>query len=214
MANIQSEEHFINYLTKALRESNKEVSKEELMPAEFYIKHIYNKGHANQYCLDLYRSGIDLLESDNTIKWLASYYGAGDTPSYFPLPRNQYENVTGEMWDLIETLDGVPGVYSFWGESDNCLYIGRSKNLSGRIMTSFGNVARGYHKNIYIRVLPTETASDASLLEIYFIAKHKPAFNTKDKFPDPLTVDITQDMSIKDQGRILCNEVTDEQTIN
>ncbi len=50
-----------------------------------------------------------------------------------------------ELFDyqsFLKTLPGKPGVYQFWNEAGDLIYIGKAKNLKNRVSSYFTNDAQ------------------------------------------------------------------------
>lgn len=86
---------------------------------------------------------------------------------------------------VIKKIPGKPGVYQFWSENGELIYIGKAKNLKNRISTYFNK--DNYRVNGKTRVLVSkiskitftivDTEIDAWLLENSLIKKHQPRYN-------------------------------------
>lgn len=94
--------------------------------------------------------------------------------------------LTDEFLRNMNSLSEKCGVYMFMNELKEPLYIGKSKDLSSRIPTSFSE--RNYPK--YLKYALTKTQSDMSIYEIYYIAKYKPVLNTESNYNDALTIEL------------------------
>ena len=78
-----------------------------------------------------------------------------------------------------------PGIYQFWSDSDELIYIGKAKNLKNRVSSYFNK--DNYRINAKTRVLVSkinritftivDTEIDAWLLENSLIKKHQPKYN-------------------------------------
>ena len=83
----------------------------------------------------------------------------------------------------LETLPENPGVYQFYNEKSEILYIGKAKNLKKRIKSYFtknhdNNRTRLLVKNIFsVKHIIVETETDALLLENSLIKEYKPRYN-------------------------------------
>jgi len=85
---------------------------------------------------------------------------------------------------LLQSLPGNPGVYQFYDELANLLYVGKAKNLKKRV-TSYFN--RDQHENnkttilvkkiVDIKFIIVDTELDALILENSLIKKHQPRYN-------------------------------------
>jgi hypothetical protein len=197
MGYFQNEEHFLNYLKKVVRESGELV---ELLPWQFYIDYIYRAGRAESFTWAIKNNGLGCLEEPGIWNWLRSI-GPSNNRERFT------HQLTDEFLEVLDGLRGVPGVYSFHSESEVALYVGRSSNLCSRMMGSFARF-QPYDKPIYARYIPTRTASDAVILEGYFIALLCPALNGADNFQDGITLTV---LPIPEWSeRVRCNWIIHE----
>ncbi|MCK5841650.1 MAG: GIY-YIG nuclease family protein [Candidatus Sabulitectum sp.] len=75
-----------------------------------------------------------------------------------------------------------PGVYRFWGSSDDLLYIGKAKNLRKRVNSHFTGRQKGRHSELIARTCRVTyeekaTALDAALMESRLIFEFSPQYN-------------------------------------
>lgn len=85
----------------------------------------------------------------------------------------------------LKNIPQKPGVYQFWSESEELIYIGKAKNLKNRVSSYFNK--DNYRINAKTRVLVSkvkkvtftivDTEIDAWLLENSLIKKHQPRYN-------------------------------------
>lgn len=198
MGYISSPSHFINYIKKIVKNNN--INPDNLLEAETYISFVYQKGLQDQYSWDLKENPF-LLEDDNLMQWLQKHNAIGN----FLIPSNLEHIITAEFSTTLKDLKFIPGVYSFWTKSGIPLYIGVSIDLQSRVMSSFGERFLRYKKPVYFKYLSTGSASDAALLEVYFICKLKPSLNGVSKYSDLLTIQIKKEP--KFSKPILCNKI-------
>lgn len=94
---------------------------------------------------------------------------------------------------LAEHLPESPGVYLFRDVNDAILYVGTSRNLRTRARTYFtkaetrsrmGEMVRLAHR---IEGIVCATALEANVRELRLIARHRPPYNRRSRFPDRLT---------------------------
>lgn len=79
-----------------------------------------------------------------------------------------------EVVKNLETLLSVSGIYKLYDKDKNLLYIGKSKNLGNRIVSS-----KEERKAFYYSYAITKTMADACIYEPYYIAKLKPLLNVE-----------------------------------
>ena len=83
----------------------------------------------------------------------------------------------------LETLPETPGVYQFFNEKNEILYIGKAKNLKKRVKSYFtknhdNNRTRLLVKNVFsVKHIIVNTETDALLLENILIKEYKPKYN-------------------------------------
>ncbi len=85
----------------------------------------------------------------------------------------------------IKNIPPKPGIYQFWSDTDELIYIGKAKNLKNRVSSYFNKDS--YRVNAKTRVLVSkinkvtftivDTEIDAWLLENSLIKKHQPRYN-------------------------------------
>lgn len=86
---------------------------------------------------------------------------------------------------VLKNIPQKPGVYQFWSETDELIYIGKAKNLKNRVASYFNH--DNYRVNAKTRILVSkirnitftivDTEIDAWLLENSLIKKHQPKYN-------------------------------------
>lgn len=180
MGYIQNQKHFVNLIKKIARESGQYLSPDHVLPLEVYVKEAYE--HADEFTWGI-RQDITLLYAENFYEWLRYKRTAG-----FSIPQ-EVDQITTEIFhEKLEELRGISGVYSFWSTAGTCLYVGVSVDLSRRILSSFLYRFRHYSHVVFLRYIPTRTASDAAVLETLCIAKTKPVLNRTAKFEDECTL--------------------------
>ncbi len=83
----------------------------------------------------------------------------------------------------LKTLPEDPGVYQFFDESKDILYVGKAKNLKKRVNSYFNKIHTNNRLRIlvkkitYIDSIVVQSETDALLLENNLIKKHQPRYN-------------------------------------
>lgn len=91
---------------------------------------------------------------------------------------------------LADHLPHAPGVYLFRGHRDEVLYVGTSKNLRSRVKTYFtksetrSRMGEMVAQSQRVEAVVCATALEAQVRELRLIAKHRPAYNRRSKFPE------------------------------
>ena len=101
------------------------------------------------------------------------------------ISRHCSDEYSREFEALVEELVGACGNYFLYDKHGELIYIGRSINLGMRIASSV--VERRADK---VEVAITETQSDATVYEMYYISKCKPNLNVDANYPDALTIEL------------------------
>ena len=199
MAYIKSEEHFINFINRVISE-NPEIDENQLLDSESYIDFIYSKKLTDTFTWGL-KENPRLLEENNLLVWLQKYNSTG----LQLIPSNLENILTAEFSDEIKKLKHISGVYSFWSKSKIPLYVGVSIDIQTRAISSFSERFNKYKKEVYFRYISTITATDAAVLEVYFIGKLKPSLNGASKYSDNLTLKLITEPEFSNP--ILCNRI-------
>ncbi|TQM49098.1 excinuclease ABC subunit C [Arcticibacter tournemirensis] len=100
-------------------------------------------------------------------------------------PMTSNTNMEFDYREALKKIPPKPGVYQFWNESGELIYIGKAKNLRNRVGSYFNKDS--YRVNAKTRVLVSKIANitftivdteiDAWLLENSLIKKHQPRYN-------------------------------------
>jgi excinuclease UvrABC nuclease subunit len=88
---------------------------------------------------------------------------------------------------MFESLKGKCGLYLLYNDNLELMYIGKSKKLETRIVNSL--CIKGM---THFRTAFTETLSDMSVYEVYYISKLKPPLNKESKHIDELTLKLPE----------------------
>jgi hypothetical protein len=121
-----------------------------------------------------FASSIDYFDVSNLeIKVTNFSKSTPETRLQKQIKSHDYLNIN---FDLTKTI-GTSGLYFFYTESKNLLYIGRSKDLSSRVISSIYERNRS-EKIFYMRFLFT-SLDDSFILEPYYISLGKPKLNVQ-----------------------------------
>ena len=170
MAYIQSIAHLINYFKKIYRDNKWDFGKKEFeLLVEFYQ---WDKNYLKGKCVDSLTWEFQKSKEEITFDFI-------EKVKKICIERNEElseaKEISDELCKELSERSGVSGVYFIYNSQKALLYIGRSFDLSSRILTSIQERQEGLP--YYVRILNTKTKSDACVLEAYFIGKEKPAFN-------------------------------------
>lgn len=89
-------------------------------------------------------------------------------------------------------------IYRFTDEDDNIIYVGKTNNIKNRMSQHFGGAGH-LPKACYDNVEKVEFAImrskiDMDIMEIYFINKWKPIFNSQNKRPEDIELIVTMNV--------------------
>jgi|SRR5699024_8949621 len=108
--------------------------------------------------------------------------------STFNVFKEKYLNKSNLCSDFIERLEDIKnihGVYFLYNRNKELVYVGKSFHLGERLLSSIEE--RGAYFYEYVE---TNTRSDMSIYEVYYIATLKPRLNEESKHADDLTIKI------------------------
>ncbi len=97
-------------------------------------------------------------------------------------------NISSELLEKIDALPKGPGIYKFFDEGKNLIYIGKSKDIKSRVKNYFATGGIKTRKELElhscirdIKYMDTNSELSALLLENRLIKVHQPYFNRKQK---------------------------------
>lgn len=199
---IRNRKHFVNFITKYIRDHNVEIMNEKYFIEtmdDFYDKSEEIKEYLQRapydvmtwYMLQYEAYSMDTVfnkKIPEIISETNKFYNGGkdihfkylkeksrSTKIYFDANNvDHLKKYTEETEIVLNSLQGKPGIYFLYKDEDDLIYIGKSINLGSRIPTSIKE--QGADSFAYII---TETPADRHLLEPYFILKYAPSNNTE-----------------------------------
>ncbi|WDF24594.1 GIY-YIG nuclease family protein [Fusobacterium nucleatum] len=98
---------------------------------------------------------------------------------------NEKYTLSNEFVKSMEYLYYAQGLYFIYDKNKKLIYIGKSRNLGSRVVSSLKE-----RKGYYFKYKLTKTMSDANILEIYYITTFKPILNTESNEDDCSTINI------------------------
>lgn len=187
---VKSEEHFINYLKLVARQEN--ILSSDLLLREDYLRLIYNDGLADAF-IGAINKNIDIMKRYYIYDWIERVKKPMVLDSLSTIDNIAKKYPYNEDFvTLCESLAEIPGIYNFWYlNKSEPLYIGKSKNLGVRIISSYIDKIDKY------KLYPTKVSvikssyADAGIYELYFITQYQPEYNHKDKARDSLNLTIS-----------------------
>jgi hypothetical protein len=189
------------YLRSCVLRNQGNINEDELLPIESYVFYLsklsYDK--INQYTW-LVRVDPHNLHEDLFMTFIAQ----NKSIIQVQLPKWVEQSTTTEFHSHLRSVADLAGVYSFWTAKNTALYVGVSVNLGSRIVQSYRERFEKYGKSIYLKTISGISYSDACVLEVYYINRLRPAFNSTGNAGDELTIDINYPVDWCDP--ILCNK--------
>ena len=92
--------------------------------------------------------------------------------------------MTSEVFqNIAPTLPVLPGIYKYFDENNNMLYVGKAKNIRKRVSSYFTKTFTGYKTHELVRRISrieftiVDSEQDAFLLENSLIKQYQPKFN-------------------------------------
>ena len=87
-----------------------------------------------------------------------------------------------KILSILKTIPTSPGVYQYFDEKGEIIYVGKAKNLKRRVSSYFNKEQTGktsvlVKKIADIRFTVVKSESEALLLENNFIKQYKPRYN-------------------------------------
>lgn len=112
---------------------------------------------------------VAVVDDEGTAKYI----------SYDEYKFNQKDTYFNRENEPITSLDKMPGIYFLYCSDKRLLYIGKSRNLAARILSSAGE-----RRATYVRYIMAKTEADIHILEPYLITTLKPPLNSECKTKD------------------------------
>lgn len=83
---------------------------------------------------------------------------------------------------ILKTIPANPGVYQYFDENGEVIYVGKAKNLKRRVSSYFNKHQTGKVRLLVSRIADirftiVDSESEALLLENNFIKQYKPRYN-------------------------------------
>lgn len=194
MSYFKSNAHFKNYINKIVRD-NKNLFDEKNVLIENIDEHldfIYDNGFISQYCCEFKKDVLNASKK-NVLAFIENInYNKSNYRSSADFYNDKFSNIelNEEYLKFSENLN-CPGLYFFFTNNDEYLYIGKSKCLKDRIPSSYKERFYDYNDDVFLKVMPTKNNNDAGILEQFFICKFEPLFNKADKFGEKTTLIIS-----------------------
>ncbi|MBE9511029.1 MAG: excinuclease ABC subunit C [Bacteroidetes bacterium] len=91
-------------------------------------------------------------------------------------------HIPDHIKSLLSVMPGKPGVYQYFDNNGNLIYVGKAKNLKKRVSSYFTGKNYGKTKILVSKIaeikhIVVDCESDALLLENNLIKKHRPRYN-------------------------------------
>lgn len=97
--------------------------------------------------------------------------------------------VTNNFEELCSKYNNRFGIYMFFNENKEIIYIGKSNtNLVDRMLSSL----KEKENPAYVMLGFPNTESDTNVYEVYYISKYKPKLNVESKNNDELTIELPE----------------------
>lgn len=184
MSYFQSEEHFLNFVNKHIRENATveqiDYIRKNNVEILLLLEKVYKSKLRDRFSW-LLRQGEELLFSTQKLKdFLIENTQPKYDDSYLEIVEqdNTFTKIFRETYRSLNH----PGCYLFSNSKRSYLYIGMSYNLQGRVLSSYKERGFGRHRAVFFEYYATETTADAAILEAYLIGHHQPILNSTLKY--------------------------------
>lgn len=93
------------------------------------------------------------------------------------------EKISTNLKNLVQSLPAKPGIYQYFNEADQIIYVGKAKNLKKRVGSYFSRQQQTGKLKVLVRQIAdikfivTDSEVDALLLENNLIKKYQPRYN-------------------------------------
>ena len=111
-------------------------------------------------------------------------------------------NITDDFVATASQLSKVHGIYFLYNLEGELIYVGKSVDLSIRILSTISGRGR-----CAVEFARTASKSDMSVYEKYYISKLKPLMNKEGKHDDELSLELPE---LKRTKRVIIHEGTAE----
>lgn len=180
---FQSDEHFKNYIIKIVRENRETININSCVNINYIVEKVYREknGLISSFTWEL-KNNPSVIEEDKFWDWYSKMTQIDGISDFETIVE-----INPSASKFLKQYENKPGVYCFSTKSGKPIYIGMSKNLWSRVHSSFKERFENYNKKIYLKICSCENASDAAILEVYFINKYNPPLNGTSKYPDDIS---------------------------
>jgi excinuclease ABC subunit C len=92
-------------------------------------------------------------------------------------------NISESLKQQVEALPDLPGVYQYFNDSDEIIYVGKAKKLKKRVASYFNKIHDQGKTNVLVKnivslkYIVVDTEEDALLLENNLIKEYQPRYN-------------------------------------
>lgn len=103
------------------------------------------------------------------------------------LPKDYMEFPISE----IKKIPKIPGIYCFYNDYRELLYVGKSKDLRARVRAHLSgktNTKEFYNEFTQIRIYVVEDPAEREIYETYMINDLKPIYNVSKAYYEPLVI--------------------------
>ena len=181
MGYFKQETHFLNYIKKGFRDEGAEFDGRLTIPLLKFYKWSsqYNKLDAvNRFTWD-YKHRMSTISANGLEEYKTTYLR--DLPNYSGIDLDSFSD---DFIKYVIEAGCIPGCYALYDCSGAIAYVGKSIDLSSRVLTSLKN--RDQFSNITdVAIIHCKAKADISILEAHLIASMKPYLN-RDQMTDDL----------------------------
>lgn len=186
MGYFKQETHFLNYVKKGFRDECVEFDGRLIIPLLKFYKwsNEYNKLDAvNRFTWD-YKHRISTITAASLEEYKLTY--VRDLPNYTGIDIDSFSD---DFIKHVIEAGCVPGCYGLYDCSGAIAYVGKSVDLSSRVLTSLKNRDQ-FSEITDVAIIPCKSKADISILEAHLIASLKPYLNRDQMTDDFPTIEL------------------------
>jgi DNA polymerase-3 subunit epsilon len=170
-------------------------------------------------CENRHRAFSDALVLVDFLKMCEQKFGKEKCAEAFTMVMKRNALPVGLSHEHIDALPESAGVYIFYGEDGDILYIGKSVNIRGRVLSHFaddhrsGKEMRMSQEVTDVEAIETSGELSALLLESHLIKTKQPLYNRKSRHSKELVV-VLENINQKGYSELEIERVSDLETLN
>lgn len=188
MGYLKGDLHFLNYIKKCFKTEQKEFIAELARPLlKFFAWSLSdNNGDAvNRMTWEIKERGVDCLTEDFVNGYKITYVRNMPISAILEI-----DALSEDFIQIVVSLGVKCGCYLLYDTSGQLAYVGKSIDVSSRVMSSIKDRVK-FSDIFWCEIVLCNSVADISVVEAYLIAAHKPYLNRDQYTNEPITVGVT-----------------------